>query len=919
MKKTLRLLSLTITFFIHQILSGQVTLTNVNGTASFMTQVNAVYPGAVTFASGTYTLANFVPQITINGYFYVNENLTINNCQLITFGTDAVLSVTLPSCTLYVESSTLKASGTNMWQGILGDNTYLGVRGALIKVYNSTIKDARIGLHVLPSNNLADYIFYDVYNSTFDKCYIGIEGDYGQSTIKSAGKIKKTSFTCTSTLLAPFANQYTTAGIVADGCSYLEIGDPVETNIANFNVFDGIACGVFSYWATLNVYSSNFNNIRSKVTTLIATSPLQEDYNGSAIYQRGIYPSIIFGPPDPTQPDQFASNTVTINSTCRFYNCFEGADLRNTHITVNGATMSNMDYGILVQNCNTATVNILNSTMDLVKYGITATVNNNSNIVISTNTIGLPNPYGAPFPNGYYGVKAIDWPSYNAHFGIAYNYITSGCIGVRMENTNSTSSIYRNTISQVAINTAAVFTVNIYGIQTVNTNGSSVTENRLYGYTGAWNTLYHQTGIYLSNSLDQLVRCNQIQNTGYGIWATGNNTAVDKLENNTLLNHRYGLYESKLVSAYAKVGDQGGSADFNGNEFNGLYTGTYKTFNLTDASQNALTTDIFWYDPAHSSMYTTNFSSSSPTGKPVRVQPILGSYTTPTSCPVFFMMQAPALQSSATLGFDEALAIAEEQKTYTDFPEVSKWFDERTLYSELEENPSAMQSETTLENFYDEKSDESVGKLKDYNNTLAELSVAPDSVTYAQKLGEAKQKNAAIPATHKYEQNEKAMNEIFLNNIATQGIDLFDSQQTNLIRNLAQACPYVEGKAVYLARVLYSLIEPSVIFDDESICANGGYYKKEQEEAVEDQAVKFAYITPNPANNKAQLFLNLEVQEAGKLQLTDLLGNVVLKYDIISDKTVQEINLESINSGTYFYSVQTANGFTNTGRLVVIK
>jgi hypothetical protein len=80
-----------------------------------------------------------------------------------------------------------------------------------------------------------------------------------------------------------------------------------------------------------------------------------------------------------------------------------------------------------------------------------------------------------------------------------------------------------------------------------------------------------------------------------------------------------------------------------------------------------------------------------------------------------------------------------------------------------------------------------------------------------------------------------------------------------------------------------------------------------------------AYFFPNPASDYAKLFLNFATQETGELQLYDLRGRVVLNYSIIPDKAVQEINLKSVNSGTYLYSFQTANGFHNTGRLVVLK
>lgn len=905
-----------------------ITVSNVPNMATFQNLVNTACGATyVTFTSGTYKLQNFAPKLVINGFLNVDVNFTIENSQQILMGSNAFIQVAASCAThplFYVENSTIKANTANLWQGIFADNQNNSCVGGWtgIKVYNSTIKDANIAIE-LNNKNSTQIVSCDVFNTTFDKNYIGIEADYSSSTIKSPISVKKSRFTCTSTLLAPFTNQYTTAGIVGLLVNNLTVGDITETNSNNFNVFEGIACGVFSYFCNVNAYASKFNYIQQLSTTLIPISPWQEFYTGVGIYQRGVYYNWIWGTADPTVWDQYASSTLNVNhatANCRFYTCFRGIEAHNTHANINNTVMSNMEYGILTQNCNTATVNIQSNTIDLVKWGMFFSLNYNSNVSVNyANTIGMPSPYGV-FGPGYYGIRIVDWPSYNGHYLVQGNNLSGGHIGIRLENANNTSTVQHNTVLQQNVNGSTLNTTNLYGIQAVNCNTSNVIENVVTGYTGTWNTLYRQTGIYLNNSPGTVVRCNQTQTTGYGIWSHGNNTATDKMENNTMTNHYYGLYLSKLSSAYGKVGDQGSGIDFNGNLFNGTYTGTFKSFNLTDVSQNPSTTDLFWYDSPNSAMYTSNFSSSNPTGRPVRVQPILGSYTTPPSCPVYLMMGGgggggSTLLNEASIEEDEAVAIAEETKTYTEFSEVSKWLDERKLYDVLDETGS---NNTALENFYDDKTSESVGKFKSYNNALEELAQTTNAASYQEKLAVAIQKNNEVPATHIYEQSEKDMNEIFLTNLATNGFDRFDAAQTNRILALAQSCPFADGKAVYLARALYSLIEPNVIFDDAPICESMGYYKKEKENnTIDTRREKYAYISPNPTGTMANLFLNLDEQEGGEIELRDLLGTIVLKQTLVPDKTVQPLNLESIASGTYLYSVITSKGYKNTGKLVV--
>jgi hypothetical protein len=76
-------------------------------------------------------------------------------------------------------------------------------------------------------------------------------------------------------------------------------------------------------------------------------------------------------------------------------------------------------------------------------------------------------------------------------------------------------------------------------------------------------------------------------------------------------------------------------------------------------------------------------------------------------------------------------------------------------------------------------------------------------------------------------------------------------------------------------------------------------------------------LYPNPASSTVYLQLNSEGKEPVEFNLYDVLGNIVLRYSLISDKTVQTISLENTNAGTYFYCVQTSTGFKITGKLMV--
>ncbi|MCX6200258.1 MAG: T9SS type A sorting domain-containing protein [Bacteroidetes bacterium] len=161
---------------------------------------------------------------------------------------------------------------------------------------------------------------------------------------------------------------------------------------------------------------------------------------------------------------------------------------------------------------------------------------------------------------------------------------------------------------------------------------------------------------------------------------------------------------------------------------------------------------------------------------------------------------------------------------------------------------------------------------------------------------------------------------IFLNKIAKGTASGFSTQEKNYITALAQSCPYTEGKAVFLARALYSLLDPSAIFDNDEICAPLNNGKKEKENTAASEAInKYAFVTPNPTTGNTEIFVNLEAGEVATLKINNLLGEVVLEKTLLADITVQSLNLSNLGSGNFLYTVSSDKGFTNHGKVTIVK
>lgn len=886
---------------------------------SFYNQMNTWSPGSVTVFGSSYFINGFMGQIYFNADFFIDNDLYIINCPKITFAAAKGIYLSGNGVQLHIQDSHLDACGNDMWQGIDASWSQYGTGllsiGGSVSINKSEITNAITGVKIDNSDIVGTTLAENtvaVNQSVFDNDYIGLDITYTHT----AFTVLETQFLCTGGLLAPFTGETTLIGIHLAFCYNIVVGD-ITAGSTNYNIFDGITCGILSGFSDFEVYGCSFKNIQAYASTPLPSPLWTDNYQGVGIYQRGIWMSWFFGTPDPTQPGEVAFSNVYVAANNSFATSFKGVELHNTNGTIDGAGMGHMDYGVLVENCNEAVINVKNTFMDYVKYGVFTTLNNNSTIEVSGNTIELPDIYGI-LPNNFFGVRVIDWPGYNATFSINNNLISRGRVGIRLENTIKFATVQSNVIIQQTPY-SGTNAASRYGIQVINCDGSSIIGNDIFGYTGAWNNSYHHTGIWMEQSPNINVRCNEITNTGYGIWARGDCTSNDLFESNTFTNHRYGIYLSKFAGLYGYVGTQGSGSDFNDNLFNGNYTGTYKTFNQTDASEPYV--DEFWYDAAHSAMYTTNFSNSSPPGFALISQLIVGGYDEPNGCPrMEIVIPDSVYDHIKEMDHEEAEGIAREEKAYTEYAEVSKWLDERKLYEYLDKDSAAKENNATLESFYNGKKDESVGKLKQYYSKLAELKNAVDSTAYEQKLAEAKAMNEAIPATRNFEHNEKDINEIFLNKIAKGTATGFSTQEKNYITALAQSCPYTEGKAVFLARALYSLLDPSAIFDNDEICAALNSGKKEKENATTTETInKYAFITPNPTTGNAEIFLNLEAGEVVTLKVNNLLGEVVLEKILMADITVQSLNLSNLGSGNFLYTVCSDKGFTNHGKVTIVK
>ena len=163
------------------------------------------------------------------------------------------------------------------------------------------------------------------------------------------------------------------------------------------------------------------------------------------------------------------------------------------------------------------------------------------------------------------------------------------------------------------------------------------------------------------------------------------------------------------------------------------------------------------------------------------------------------------------------------------------------------------------------------------------------------------------------------------------------------------SCPFVEGLAVYKARALWALWEPSAVFDDRGLCAQGQNKNQDNnnidefilnslkeltstkrinssliesqnkinalEKLIDHSATIQVY--PNPAN--AQVTVENISRVDGKFILYNSIGEIVLKTTLSKENTKTQLAINNITNGMYHYEINFADKEKVIGKLSILK
>ncbi len=191
--------------------------------------------------------------------------------------------------------------------------------------------------------------------------------------------------------------------------------------------------------------------------------------------------------------------------------------------------------------------------------------------------------------------------------------------------------------------------------------------------------------------------------------------------------------------------------------------------------------------------------------------------------------------------------------------------------------------DTLLTRWYDSTAVYNIGLFK---TVLDSADINPE---YALTL------NESITPDNHAEENEKAVNAIYL---ATWALDTFDlsPEQYDILYTIANEVPLTGGIGVYAARVMLGL---HIDDDYESIGSRmANPDKTNQSAAVADNKIK---LMPNPARDELRIMSDeLRIKN---IEVCDVLNNVVLVEGAEAIEKNIKINVSNFAKGVYFVKV----------------
>ncbi|MFZ4401963.1 MAG: T9SS type A sorting domain-containing protein [Bacteroidales bacterium] len=815
------------------------------------------------------------PNTFINGTVTIKCNVNLNN-QTLKFGPNAKI-ILYPGKTFTIDNnSSLQAGCEYMWDGIYVSDPLSGIE----VTGHSTIQDAINGIvsenggkfTLNDANMNANLYSVRVHNYTDPTSHTGSIRNtrFNEATTFSSGP--------TNLIYPPCVGQKTFCGVESSWIlGVLNIGD--ETDAANLNTFQNMRYGVYAANSNINVVNNKFLNIQAVSITVPFPYPMPSSpvkYIEGAVFATNSFPWFTMNFPSPIGSWSFTPAfdvEVGGNGLKRNYfdNCKTGIYTYRNLSTIENNNFKNCGYGI-------RSIDVA----DKSKYTNNTIYGVPGNVVTPGYGIDLRNVFSNPkgigclvdsndITNKYYGISLIN---------------ISGNKTYRFADVNSNKIWFNVTAPTPA-------SITHTGIWAQNSNFSQIKYNRIIRNVHAFAGLEDNNvlGIRIADCIEAKVMQNQINRMGSGIFGDGTLTNT-KFGCNSFYDNYFGLN----FNWSASVSAQGEAGVYNPD--NGWYDGTQNGFLRIKKVFGPLD---YYYDPTVMNAYDP---SPYPFWGGIIVHQNTGVATLCVANP-------GSIGTGGNTGYGEPNfdvtaretafgSIVRGEKLYSILEEEYRQKDREYVYEILRKYPEWInmggQDDNVYFAFYNEMYQSDIEKVLKMREAM-----------FDQNYALAKEKLLQIANDNTINTNRKIAGNIYLDTWGSFKYELSDEQQAALT-TLAYLTPYAGGDAVYTARVMLD-INPDEIHLD--------YVKPPVHYHTQAKELN-AVVFPNPAKDKITVKFIETIAANGMIEFYGMMGNLVYTTTITKGVSETQINISSLKSGLYFYTVKVNDTKITSGKITIV-
>ncbi len=248
------------------------------------------------------------------------------------------------------------------------------------------------------------------------------------------------------------------------------------------------------------------------------------------------------------------------------------------------------------------------------------------------------------------------------------------------------------------------------------------------------------------------------------------------------------------------------------------------------------------------------------------------------------------------------------------------WQQKKDLYEEIKDNNMLLATSTILSDFVIDSELSAIGYLSEVDETVQTLvdTLEIDTNIVVQTITEAQNFNNNVLPDNAMEENEKTINNIYLNTIAIGNFEFTDSQK-EIVSQISHQCPYIGGKYVFIARSILSYWLPNYYFDDKSLCNSTSRQAITQVKTNNEFPSIKAIVYPNPTKGIFTLECNISNYSNVIVLIKDLAGKTIITKELNNKNIIHDFDSSELTNGIYILTVKSGSEILSNKRLNIMK